>query len=65
MTNQDRIYSGIATSLRDFGYTDVTPQMVRETHEAMQKDEALPHGIVGMFASRQLEEAAEAGVIER
>lgn len=49
-------YAAIAQSLRDFGYPDVTARMVEDTHGAMQRGEQLPHGIIGMFAARQLKD---------
>lgn len=49
-------YAVIAANLREFGYPDVTEEMIREVHDAMRKDEApLPHGIVGRYARDQLE----------
>ncbi len=52
------IYEAIARSLREFGYPDVTAQMIRETDEARERGEPAsePHGIVSMFARRQLDE---------
>lgn len=55
-------YEAIARSLREFGYPDVTSAMIRETHKAMKEGKEgadLPHGIVGRFASSQLEEHAD------
>lgn len=55
------VYETVARSLREFGYPDCAAQMIRDTHEAMKRgDETMPHGIIGMFAQRQLEEAGEA-----
>jgi hypothetical protein len=61
-TNQDAIkadmtYKAIARNLREFGYSDVTEKMILDVHQAMIKDEDIPHGIIGMFAKDQLEEA--------
>jgi hypothetical protein len=53
-------YETVARSLREFGYPDATADMIRDTHNAMKAGEPIPHGIVGMFAQRQLEEAGEA-----
>lgn len=54
-------YEAVARSLREFGYPDCQASMVRETHEAMIRgDETMPHGIIGMFAKRQMDEAVEA-----
>lgn len=60
-----RVYEAIAASLREFGYGDVTAQMVRETDEARQNGGAPsePHGIVSMFANQQISEAEDAGLI--
>lgn len=50
-------YEAVARSLRDFGYSDASAEMVRATHEAMRAGKAeMPHGVIGMFAQRQLEE---------
>lgn len=55
------IHEAIARSLREFGYPDASAQMVADTAAAMERgDSDMPHGIVGMFAQRQLEEIAEA-----
>lgn len=54
MSDQERIYGGIARSLREFGYSDVTAAMVADVHAAMKAGEPLPHGIIGMFAQKQL-----------
>ncbi len=62
MTNES-VYAAIARNLREFGYADVTAKMVRDTHDAMSSGTTLPHGIVGMFAKRQLVEAQEQGIL--
>ena len=52
-------FESVARSLREFGYPDVTAQMVEDTWNAMKegkKDADLPHGIVGRFAESQLSE---------
>jgi hypothetical protein len=49
-------YRAIAKNLREFGYPDVTPLMIEEVWYAMQNGEAIPHGVVGMFAKSQLTE---------
>jgi hypothetical protein len=50
-------YRAIARNLRDFGYPDVTPSMIQDTHAALMDGEDLPHGIIGMFAEGQLRDA--------
>lgn len=55
------IYTAIARNLRTFGYTDVTAKMVEEVDEARRAGRDLPHGIVGMFAADQLDEAQGSG----
>lgn len=53
----------VAKSLREFGYPDCTTTMVEECLDAWltgKRDMALPHGIIGAFASRQFDEVEEA-----
>ena len=58
----DIVYADIAKNLREFGYPDVTAEMVRDTHAAMKEGkDNMPHGIVGMFAQRQLKNLIEEG----
>jgi hypothetical protein len=55
-----QVYEAVAASLREFGYPDAEAKMIRDTHEAMKRGDAeMPHGIVGMFAQRQLEEVKD------
>lgn len=50
-------FETVARSLREFGYPDVQRAMIRDVFDAMKRgDETMPHGIVGMFAQRQMEE---------
>lgn len=65
MAEPTAVYLAIARSLRDFGYDGVSRNMIQEVHEAMQSGAELPHGVVGMFARKQLLEAEEEGLIER
>jgi hypothetical protein len=55
-----KLCQSIANSLVEFGYPDVTGPMIEECWDAYEagKDE-LPHGVVGMFAERQLDEVSE------
>ncbi len=55
------IYIAIAQNLREFGYPDVTAKMIEETDEARRagKPKDQPHGIISMFANRQLEDVEE------
>lgn len=59
MTTDARIHEAVADSLRQFGYPDVTAKDVAEVHEAMKNGQPLPHGIVGLFAERQLRDLDE------
>lgn len=65
MSSIERVYEAIARNLREFGYGDVTAQMIRETDEARQRGALLsePHGIVSMFANGQLSEAENEGLL--
>jgi len=58
------IFKAIANSLVDFGYPDVTPDMISEVYEAIKtKEKELPYGIVGQFAESQIKEAIEKGLL--
>lgn len=64
-TTPQQVYEAIAASLRQFGYPDVKASMISDTHEAMKRGEKdLPHGIVGMFAEKQIKEARERGLLD-
>ena len=56
---KQKLTRGIAKSLRDFGYPDVTSEMVAEVWDAYEKGDDLPHDVIGMFVKRQLDEIAE------
>ena len=49
-------YKAVARNLREFGYPDVTTEMVEEIHGAFKAGTPLPHGIIGMMAGGQFEE---------
>ena len=59
MSDRTKVHSAIARSLREFGYSDVTPEMIAEVDAAMKSGDPLPHGIVGLFAQKQLREYDE------
>lgn len=59
----NNVFAAIARSLREFGYRDVTPAIIEEVEKARIAGDALPHGIIGMFAKGQLEDAHEAGLL--
>lgn len=61
MVGEEKVYEAIAERMRQFGYRDVTASMVREIDEAPASDQ--PQGVVTMFATKQLEEAREAGLL--
>lgn len=49
----------VAKSLREFGYPDVTGDMIAEVMHAWvdgKRGEELPHGIIGRFAESQFDE---------
>lgn len=61
--SKHQICLSVAKSLRDFGYPDVTSEMISECLDAFvqgKRDMGLPHGIIGAFASRQFAEVEEA-----
>lgn len=50
-------YAGIARDLREFGYPDVTPAMVREVVDAWHRGDAkMPHGVVGIIIKSKMDE---------
>lgn len=53
------VCDSVARGLREFGYPDVTSEMIGECLTAFnsgKRDLEMPHGIVGAFASRQFDE---------
>lgn len=57
-------YEAIARNLREFGYPDVTGRMIREIHDALvRSDKLIPHGVIGMFAKKQLADAEKQGLL--
>lgn len=48
-----------AEALRDFGYPDVTAEMVGEIWDEYSKGNDLPHGIIGMFCEKAFDEVKE------
>lgn len=53
----------VAKDLREFGYLDCTGKMIESCLAAWlsgKRDAKLPHGVVGMFASRQFDEIEQA-----
>jgi len=61
MADEQQVYEAIAEAMQHFGYRDVTAEMVRDIDEG--SSEELPHGVISMFATRQLEEARETGLL--
>lgn len=59
--NNLKAYQAIAKMLREFGYPDVTHEMIGEIHKAISKNEPLPHGVIGLFAEKYLKELEEEG----
>ena len=53
----------IAKALQEFGYSSVTPEQCAEVLTAFlegKRGRDLPHGVIGMFVERQLNEVEEA-----
>ena len=42
--------------LREFGYHDVTSEMIREIHAAWIAGKEPPHGVIGQFAVRNFDD---------
>ncbi len=54
----------LAQSMREFGYPDVTDEMVGEVLDAYVANKTeLPHGVIGMFLKSQLDELSESGLV--
>ncbi len=61
MADEQTVYEEIAQSMRAYGYGDVTAAVVREIDERPATEER--QHVIAMFASRQLQEAREAGLL--
>lgn len=61
MADEEQIYQAIAEAMQRFGYSDVTAATVRDVDEGTSTE--IPHGVIAMFATRQLEEARESGLL--
>ena len=62
-----KVYAAIAKSLIEFGYSGITPEMIAEVHAAYKEGKRgvdLPHGIIGVFAEHQIEDAIEKGFLK-
>lgn len=54
-----KAYAAIARSLVDFGYPGITAAMIEECHKGWLDGKTgmeIPHGIIGMFASKEFEQ---------
>ena len=59
----DKIIKSISAGLIEFGYPDASPELIREIYDAYKLGKRfpdLPHGVLGGFAERQLDELQEA-----
>ena len=59
MDDVEAVYEAIAERIRNFGYSDVTADQVREIDESGPSGQ--PQGVVVMFANKQLDDARAAG----
>lgn len=59
MARQHDVIVAIAKSIREFGYP-VTSEMIGECWDAYESGKDMPHGVIGEFALRSLDEVAEA-----
>ena len=57
MEDEEEVYESIAKTMRNFGYQEVSAELVRE----IDGNPNQPQTVVVMFASRQLDEARKAG----
>lgn len=61
MADEQQVYETIAEAMQRFGYRNVTAATVREIDEGSSTE--IPHGVISMFATRQLEQARESGLL--
>jgi len=57
--NKRTVCEGMAKSLREFGYPDVTSDMVFDCLNAYNEGADMPHGVIGRFVERQIEDLKE------
>ena len=56
----EKRYERVAKGLREFGYPDVTGEMVKAIHEAILRgDKKLPHGVIGLMVKSMYDDAVE------
>lgn len=55
----DKACEAQAAALRDFGYPDVTPEMVRERHTKWKTREDQSGDIIAMFCIREFDDRPE------
>lgn len=53
------VYERIANGLREFGYPDVTSEMVKECVDAYHDGRPMPCGVVGVFIKMKLDDERE------
>lgn len=53
---KQQAFEVVASSLREFGYPDVSASMIADVYTAMADKRELPHGIIGSFVQDQLHE---------
>ena len=51
-------FEAVATALREFGYSGVTPEMVEQAHGAWKSGDQ-PSGVIAMFAVKDFDEHPE------
>jgi len=47
-------FKAIAENLIEFGYPDITGEMIEDVYIALKDGSELPHGVIGMFAGSQI-----------
>jgi len=63
MPDEQAAYEEIADIMRTYGYAHVTAAMVRDIDQAGSSGTEHPQGVVTMFATKQIEEAREIGLL--
>lgn len=63
-----KVFEAIATSMAEHGYPGATPEMIRDirvSYDAGVRGRNLPHGAIGLKASRKIELAYDMGILEK
>lgn len=63
MPDEQAAYEEIADIMRRYGYAHVTADVVRQIDQAGATEGEHPQGVVTLFATKQIDEAREIGLL--